>query len=62
MDTIKKFVKIYSGQPVFDSDITITTWQSFSKAPKNVMEKFEVVFGDEAHLSKQMSSKESSKK
>ena len=48
----KEICKIYGGQPVFDSDITITTWQSFSKAPKNVMEKFEVVFGDEAHLFK----------
>ena len=48
----KEICKIYSGQPVFDSDITITTWQSFSKAPKNVMEKFEVVVGDEAHLFK----------
>ena len=48
----KKICKIYSGQPVFDSDITITTWQSFSKAPKNVMESFEVVFGDEANLFK----------
>ena len=48
----KEICKIYSGQPVFDSDITITTWQSFSKAPKNVMESFEVVFGDEAHLFK----------
>ena len=36
----KKICKIYSGQPVFDSDITITTWQSFSKAPKNVLESF----------------------
>ena len=48
----KKICKIYSGKPVFDSDITITTWQSFSKAPKNVMESFDVVFGDEAHLFK----------
>lgn len=48
----KKICKIYSGQPVFDSDITITTWQSFSKAPKDVMESFEVVVGDEAHLFK----------
>ena len=48
----KKVCKIYSGQPVFDADITITTWQSFSKAPKNVLESFEVVFGDEAHLFK----------
>ena len=48
----KEICKIYSGQPVFDSDITITTWQSFSKAPKNVMESFDVVVGDEAHLFK----------
>ena len=48
----KGICKIYSGKPVFDSDITITTWQSFSKAPKNVMESFDVVFGDEAHLFK----------
>ena len=48
----EKICKIYSGQPVFDSDITITTWQSFSKAPKDVMESFEVVVGDEAHLFK----------
>ena len=48
----KKICKIYSGQPVFDSDITITTWQSFSKAPKNVLESFDIVIGDEAHLFK----------
>jgi len=48
----EKICKIYSGQPVFDSDITITTWQSFSKAPKEVLESFEVVVGDEAHLFK----------
>ena len=48
----EKICKIYSGQPVFDSVITITTWQSFSKAPKDVMESFEVVVGDEAHLFK----------
>ena len=48
----KEICKIYSGQPVFDSDITVTTWQSFSKAPKNVLESFDVVIGDEAHLFK----------
>ena len=42
--------KIYSGQPVFDAPITITTWQSFAKAPKDVMQSFDVVVGDEAHL------------
>ena len=48
----KDVCKIYSGQPVFDADITITTWQSFSKAPKDVMQSFDVVVGDEAHLFK----------
>ena len=48
----KDICKIYSGQPVFDADITITTWQSFSKAPKDVMQSFDVVVGDEAHLFK----------
>ena len=44
--------KIYSGQEVFDAPITITTWQSFSKAPKETMQSFDVVIGDEAHLFK----------
>lgn len=44
--------KIYSGQPVFDSPVTITTWQSFSKAPTKVIKSFDVVIGDEAHLFK----------
>ena len=44
--------KIYSGQPVFDAPITITTWQSFAKAPKDVMQSFDVVVGDGAHLFK----------
>ena len=44
--------KIYSKQPVFDAPITVTTWQSFSKAPKEVMESFDMVVGDEAHLFK----------
>jgi len=48
----KEICKIYSGQPVFDSEITITTWQSFAKAPKEVMQTFDVVVGDEAHLFK----------
>ena len=30
--------------------ITITTWQSFSKAPKEVLESFDMVIGDEALL------------
>ena len=44
--------KIYSGQPVFPADITISTWQSFAKAPKEVIQGFDVVIGDEAHLFK----------
>jgi superfamily II DNA or RNA helicase len=44
--------KIYSKQPVFDADITITTWQSFAKAPKEVLQSFGMVVGDEAHLFK----------
>ena len=48
----EEICKIYSGQPVFDSAITITTWQSFAKAPKEVMQSFDVVVGDEAHLFK----------
>ena len=48
----KQVCKIYSGQPVFPADITVTTWQSFAKAPKEVMQSFDVVIGDEAHLFK----------
>lgn len=44
--------KIYSGQEVFDAPITVTTWQSFAKAPKEVLDSFDVVIGDEAHLFK----------
>ena len=39
----EEICKIYSGQPVFDSAITITTWQSFAKAPKEVMQSFDAV-------------------
>ena len=44
--------KLYHGQEVFDAPITVTTWQSFSKAPKEVLESFDMVIGDEAHLFK----------
>ena len=44
--------KIYSGQKVFDAPITITTWQSLSRAPKKTIESFDMVVGDEAHLFK----------
>ena len=48
----ERVCKIYHGQEVFDAPITITTWQSFAKAPKEVMQSFDVVIGDEAHLFK----------
>ena len=32
--------------------VTITTWQSLSKAPTDVLLSFDVVVGDEAHLFK----------
>ena len=48
----EEICKIYSGQPVFPADITISTWQSFAKAPKEVLQGFDVVIGDEAHLFK----------
>ena len=44
--------RIYSGQKVFDAPITITTWQSLSRAPKDVIQSFDMVVGDEAHLFK----------
>ncbi len=44
--------KIYHGQEVFDAPITITTWQSLSRAPKDVIQSFDMVVGDEAHLFK----------
>ena len=47
-----KMCKIYHGQEVFDAPITITTWQSLSRAPKDVIQSFDMVVGDEAHLFK----------
>lgn len=42
--------KIYSGQEKrSSSQITISTWQSIYKAPKEWFDQFEVVIGDEAH-------------
>ena len=52
MVMIKKFVKFIRGQPVFDSDITITTCGRVFSKPKDVMQSFDVVVGDEAHLFK----------
>ena len=42
--------KIYSGQEKRSSaQITITTWQSIYKAPKEWFSQYDVVIGDEAH-------------
>jgi superfamily II DNA or RNA helicase len=45
--------RIYSGQDKqTDKTITISTWQSIYKLPKEFFEQFDVVIGDEAHLFK----------
>jgi superfamily II DNA or RNA helicase len=45
--------RIYSGQDKqTDKPITISTWQSIYKLPKEFFEQFDVVIGDEAHLFK----------
>ena len=45
--------KIYSGREKnTNKPVTITTWQSIYKMPKNYFEKFDCVIGDEAHLFK----------
>jgi superfamily II DNA or RNA helicase len=43
--------RIYAGQDKqTDKPITVTTWQSIYKLPKEYFEQFDVVIGDEAHL------------
>jgi superfamily II DNA or RNA helicase len=45
--------KIFSGQDKKTSKpITISTWQSIYKLPKDYFDQFDVVIGDEAHLFK----------
>ena len=45
--------KVFSGQEKeTESKVTITTWQSVYKLPKEWFDQFEVVIGDEAHLFK----------
>jgi superfamily II DNA or RNA helicase len=45
--------KIYAGQEKRSSaQVTITTWQSIYKAPKEWFSQYDVVIGDEAHLFK----------
>lgn len=45
----QKVCKIYSGQDFFEAPVTVTTWQSLSRLPKEFYNQFDVVFGDEAH-------------
>jgi superfamily II DNA or RNA helicase len=49
-----KFVhRIYAGQDKqSDKPVTISTWQSIYKMPKEYFQQFDVVIGDEAHLFK----------
>lgn len=48
--------RIYSGkEKVNDVPIVISTWQSIYKLPKAWFEKFDVIYGDEAHLFKSKS-------
>jgi superfamily II DNA or RNA helicase len=43
--------QIFSGQDkAVDKPVTITTWQSVYKLPKQWFEQFDVVIGDEVHL------------
>lgn len=45
--------RIFAGQDKqTDKPITISTWQSLYKLPKDYFEQFDVVIGDEAHLFK----------
>ena len=45
--------RIYSGQDKqTDKPITISTWQSIYKLPKDYFQQFDLVIGDEAHLFK----------
>jgi superfamily II DNA or RNA helicase len=45
--------RIYSGKEKYaDKMVTITTWQSVYKMPKEWFAKYDVVIGDEAHLFK----------
>ena len=52
-DSSKHVHRIYAGQDKqTDKPITITTWQSIYKLPKEYFQQFDVVIGDEAHLFK----------
>jgi len=48
--------RIYQGKDkVTDKPLTISTWQSLYQMPKEYFEKFDYIFGDEAHLFKSQS-------
>ncbi len=45
--------KIYSGyDKITTKPVVVSTWQSLYKMPKKFFERYEVIFGDEAHLFK----------
>jgi superfamily II DNA or RNA helicase len=45
--------RIYGGkEKINDLNVVISTWQSLQKLPKSFFEKFDCVYGDEAHLFK----------
>ena len=45
--------KVYAGtEPATDKDVTITTWQSVYKLPRQYFADFGAIIGDEAHLFK----------
>jgi superfamily II DNA or RNA helicase len=52
-DSDSRVHKIHAGQSKHSSlDVTISTWQSIYKMPKEYFRSFDVVIGDEAHLFK----------
>lgn len=49
-DSDKRVHRVFAGQDKqTDKEITISTWQSVSKLPKEFFRPFEVIIGDEAH-------------
>ena len=52
-DSASNVHRVFGGQDKYtDRPITISTWQSIYKLPKEYFERFDVVIGDEAHLFK----------
>lgn len=55
-DVPNKVHKIYQGrEKETDKPLTISTWQSLYKMPKEYFEQFDFIIGDEAHLFKAQS-------